>query len=313
MVKKKISILIPCYNEEASVPLLWKELSDLAGKLSDYEWEFLFIDDGSTDNTENEIRSLRKKDSRVNYIGLSRNFGKEMALVAGLDYASGDAVVIMDADLQHPVSAIPQMINYWEQGYDDVYGKRLYRGKETWWRKKVSLLFYKILSRYSNIEIQPNVGDFRLLDRKCVEALKRLRETERYTKGLYGWIGFNKKEILISQGDRMAGCSSWNLRKLSGLALNGITSFSSVPLQLMFFIGGGISLLAFFYLIFVLVRTAVYGDPVRGFPTLIIIILFLGGIQILCFGIIGLYLSRIFNETKNRPPYIIKDKEGNDI
>lgn len=304
-MKKKINILIPCYNEEASLQFLWEELKKITDALQTYEWEFLFINDGSKDNTILEIQNLRQKDSRVRYIDLSRNFGKEAAMLAGLDNATGDAVIIMDADLQHPVKYIPEMIKYWEEGYDDIYGKRLFRGKESKIRKKLSLLFYKILSGSSNIEIQPNAGDFRLLDRKCVEALKKMRETERYTKGLYSWIGFKKKEILISQENRITGKSAWNFKSLSKLAINGITSFSSFPLQIMFLLGIFISLIAFIYLFFILIRTVIYGEPVRGFPTLIIIILFLGGIQILCFGVLGLYLSRIYNETKKRPPYIV--------
>lgn len=306
-MRKKITIILPCYDEEASLPLLWTELKNLTDNLQNYEWEFLFVNDGSKDNTLVEIQKLRNEDSRVGYIDLSRNFGKESAMLAGLDYAKGDAIVIMDADLQHPVKYIPDMIKYWEEGYDDIYGKREKRGEESWLRKRASLLFYKLLSGSSNIEILPNVGDFRLLDRKCVNALKNLRETERYTKGLYNWIGFKKKEILINQEDRIRGNSTWNYNSLSKLAIDGITSFSTAPLQLMFYLGTLISFIAFCYLFWILIRTLIYGDPVRGFPTLIIIILFLGGIQILCFGVLGLYLRRIYNETKKRPPYIVRN------
>ncbi|MCH5319068.1 MAG: glycosyltransferase family 2 protein [Paramuribaculum sp.] len=306
--KKIITIILPCYNEEKNISILYRELERVISHFRKYDWELLFINDGSSDLTINEIVKLQIKDENIKYIDLSRNFGKEAAMLAGLDHSIGDAVLIMDADLQHPVDVIPEMIKYWEEGYDDIYGKRLYRGKESWLRRLLTRIFYKILSNTSKIEILPDVGDFRLLDRKCVDALKEMRETERYTKGLYCWIGFKKKEILIRQGERRAGKTAWNLRALFKLALNGITSFSSAPLQLMFTIGILFSFLAFCYLLFILFRTVIYGEPVRGFPTLVILILFLGGVQILCFGVLGLYLSRIFNETKKRPPYIIREK-----
>lgn len=306
---KKVTILIPCYNEETSLPLMYDALCKLAAGSPNYEWEFLFINDGSRDRTLGIIKELRAGDKRVCYVDLSRNFGKEAAMLAGFDYATGDCMVIIDADLQHPPTLIPEMLEWWEQGYDDVYAKRRERGKESWLRKKLSLAYYRLLQHTTRIEILPNVGDFRLLDRRCIEALRQLRESERYTKGMFCWIGFRKKEILFDQGDRVAGVSSWKMSGLFKLAVEGITSYTTAPLRISTIFGFTISAAAFVYMLFILVRTLIYGDEVQGFPTLIIIILFLGGIQLLCVGIIGEYVARIFNETKGRPVYIVREHE----
>ena len=256
------------------------------------------------------MKALRKKDERVAYVSLSRNFGKEAAMLAGLDYASGDCAIVMDADLQHPVEVIPQMLSEWEKGYDDVYARRTDRGKESWLRRKLSMAYYRLLQKLAKIDILPNVGDFRLLDRKCIDALRQLRESERYTKGLYCWIGFRKKEISFKQGDRVAGKSSFNYHKLLNLAIEGITSYTTAPLRISTVMGLIVSAVAFIYMIYVLLKTLLVGEPVHGFPTLIIVILFLGGIQLVSIGIIGEYLGRIFNETKHRPVYLIREKEG---
>ena len=303
---KKISILIPCYNEEKSLPLLYPELVKLMDANQNYEWELMFINDGSRDNTLQELIKLRQQDKRVNYVDLSRNFGKETAMLAGFDYVTGDCMVIIDADLQHPPTLIPDMIKLWEQGYDDVYAKRKTRGKESWLRKRLSLQFYKILQSSSRFDVLQNVGDFRLLDRSCINALKKMRESERYTKGMYCWIGFKKKEIEFVQGDRVAGESSWNYRGLFSLAIDGITSFTNAPLRISTIVGFVVSMFAFLYMIYVFFKALIYGDPVQGYPTLVILILFLGGIQLLSLGIIGEYIGRIYNETKNRPDYIVR-------
>ena len=310
---KKISILIPCYNEEKSLPLLYSELLKLMDANQGYEWELMFVNDGSTDGTLTELQRLRQQDSRVNYVDLSRNFGKEAAMLAGFDYVTGDCMVIIDADMQHPPTLIPEMIKWWEQGYDDVYAKRKSRGRESWLRKRLSLLFYKILQRSSRFDVLQNVGDFRLLDRKCVNALRKMRESERYTKGMYSWIGFRKKEVEFMQGDRVAGASSWSYGRLFSLAIDGITSFTSVPLRISTVIGFIVSLLAFCYMIFVFVKALIWGDPVQGYPTLVVLILFLGGIQLLSLGIIGEYIGRIYNETKNRPDYIVREFNGENV
>ena len=304
---KKITILIPCYNEEASLPFLYEALQNLMTECPNYEWELLFINDGSKDHTLQIIKQFRTQDKRVCYIDLSRNFGKEAAMLAGFDYATGDCMVIIDADLQDPPTLIPEMIALWEQGYDDVYARRKNRGQESWLRKRLSLLFYNLLQRTTKIEILPNVGDFRLLDRRCIEALRQLRETERYTKGMFCWIGFKKKEITFDRDNRVAGNSSWKLSSLFDLAIEGITSFTTAPLRISTILGFIISVVAFLYMLFIIIKTFIHGDPVQGFPTLIITILFLGGIQLISIGIIGEYIGRIFNETKNRPIYVVKE------
>lgn len=310
---KKISILVPCYNEEASLPLLYPELKELMDKTTNYQWEVLFINDGSKDNTLQILKELREKDNRICYVDLSRNFGKENAMLAGFDYVTGDCMVIMDADLQDPPSLIPQMIQYWEEGYEDVYAKRNNRGKESWLRKKFSLLFYAILQKSTRFEVLKNVGDFRLLDRSCIEALKKLRETERYTKGMFCWIGYRKKEIVFDRGDRAAGQSNWNFFSLFNLAIEGITSFTTTPLRFASVFGFIIAFFAFILMIYYLVKTIIWGDDIQGFPTLITVILFLGGVQLLSIGILGEYLGRIFNETKNRPVYIAREYNGKKI
>lgn len=307
---KQVSIIIPCFNEESNLMSLYQNLVSLINEHSEYLWQILLIDDGSRDNTFGILQQIRKKDDRFCYIRLSRNFGKENAMLAGFDYVKGDCCIIMDADLQHPINTIPEMLAIWEQGYDDVYAKRKNRGKESWLRKKLSLTYYKILQKIANVDILPNVGDFRLLDRKCINALKELRETQRYTKGLYCWIGFNKKKVEFEQGDRIKGKSSFNYHKLFNLAIEGITSYSTAPLRLSTILGIIVSCSAFLYMIYIFIKTIILGDPVQGFPTLVIIILFLGGVQLLSLGIIGEYLGRIFLETKHRPIYLINEKEG---
>ena len=307
---KKVSILIPCYNEEASLPALYEALKELMDGQPDYQWEVLMVNDGSHDHTIDVIKQLRQQDQRICYINLSRNFGKENAMLAGFDHVTGDCMVIMDADLQHPPHFISDMLRLWEQGYEDVYAKRTTRGKESWLRKRFTLLYYHILQKTTRVEILENVGDFRLLDRKCIEALKQLRESQRYTKGMYCWVGFKKHEILFEQGDRIAGTSSFNFFRLLNLAIDGVTSFTTAPLRISIILGFIISFVAFLYMCYVLITTLIWDDPVRGYPTLMTVILFLGGVQLLSLGIIGEYLGRIFHETKGRPVYIISEKEG---
>ena len=309
-MKKKVTILIPCYNEEASLPALRIALVSMMEQNAEYDWEVLMINDGSKDLTLSIIIDFRKTDRRFAYIDLSRNFGKEAAMLAGFDYAKGDCMVIMDADLQHPPTLIPEMLKHWEEGYEDVYAKRISRGKESWMRKQLSLLYYKMLQHTTRVEILQNVGDFRLLDRKCIDVLKQLRETERYTKGMFCWIGFKKKEILFQQGDRVAGQSSWNFWSLFNLAIEGITSFTTAPLRISTVLGFGVSIFALLYMLYIVAKTLVWGEAVQGFPTLMIAILFLGGVQLISVGIIGEYIGRIFNETKNRPVYIVNEYEG---
>jgi glycosyltransferase involved in cell wall biosynthesis len=226
--------------------------------------------------------------------------------MAGLDYAHGDALIIMDADMQHPVDVIPEMLHYWEEGYDDVYAERQF-SEETWLKQMTSRLYYKILQRLTNIEIQKNTGDFRLLDRKCIDALKNMRETDRNNKGMFSWIGFRKKGIVYKQQVRKHGKSKWSYYKLLNLALTGITSFSTAPMRLASLFGILVSIMAFLYLIYIILKTLIFGDPVQGYPTIMVRILFLGGIQLIALGIIGEYLSHIYNETKKRPGYFVRE------
>ena len=307
---KIVSILVPCYNEAQSLELLYNEIVRVISTLEDYRWEILFVNDGSRDNTMEVIKGLREKDGRISYVDLSRNFGKENAMLAGFDHAKGDAVIIMDADLQHPPAVIPEMIQKWEEGYDDVYAQRKTRGKESWLRKKLTKTYYRLLQGSSRVDVLPNVGDFRLLDRKCVDALCQMRESGRYTKGMYCFIGFKKTGVEFETQDRVLGESSMSYRKLINLALEGITSYTTAPLRWATFIGLIVSFFAFAYMVFVLVKAALYGDPVAGYPTLLTVILFIGGVQLLTIGIIGEYLAKVFVEVKNRPVYFIREYKG---
>lgn len=301
---KKVTILIPAYNEEQSIPALYEALHKLMDSNSAYDWEILFVNDGSRDATLDVIKQLRVSDKRINYVNLSRNFGKENAMLAGFDYATGDCMVIMDADLQHPPTVIPEMLRYWEEGYEDVYARRKERGKESLLRKKFTMAYYSLLQKSTRIDILQNVGDFRLLDRRCINAICQLRETQRYTKGLYCWIGYKKKDVLFEQGDRTQGESSFNFMRLFNLAIEGITSFTTAPLRMATFLGFLVSIIAFLYLCFIVIKTIFIGESVQGYPTLMVVMLFLGGVQLISLGIIGEYVGRIFNETKNRPVYI---------
>lgn len=309
---KKVSVIIPCYNEQSNIQPLYEALTRLFESHPQYAWEVVMINDGSQDETLTEIRRLRQHDARICYVDLSRNFGKERAMLAGFDYATGDCAAIIDADLQHPPMVIGQMLELWEQGYQDVYAQRQTRGRESFMRKHLTRLYYRILQRMADTEVLTNVGDFRLLDRRCIDALRQLRETQRYTKGLYCWIGFRKTFVPFTTDDRREGHSSFNTWKLFNLAVEGITSYSTAPLRMATVMGTVISLLAFVYMIVVLMKTIIVGEPVPGYPTLICVILLLGGLQLLSIGIIGEYLSRIFHETKQRPVYIVNELAVNE-
>lgn len=307
---KTITILIPAYNEAEALPLLLPRLNALADKNKKYNFDFLFINDGSKDSTIEILQQEAVDNPRVSYIDLSRNFGKEIAMMAGFDHAWGDAVVIIDADLQDPPELIPRMIKLWESGYQDVYAKRRTRAGESFVKKKTSEWFYTILQKSTSISIQKNTGDFRLLDQKCIEALRQFRESERYTKGMFSWVGFKKKEIIYDRDPRAAGSTKWNYPKLINFAIDGITSFTTTPLRISTFLGFAVSFVAFLYIIYLLVRPlfgAITGD---GYSSLMAVSLFLGGVQLLSLGIIGEYVGRIFNETKNRPLYFINNYHG---
>jgi glycosyltransferase involved in cell wall biosynthesis len=306
---KKITILLPAYNEESSFSLITQCMNQVRKENPAYEWEFLFVNDGSTDNTLQQIIRLHESDPHYSYVDLSRNYGKEIAMMAGFDYATGDAVIIMDADMQHPVDVIPEMIKYWEEGYDDVYAQRQ-GSKESWLKRKSSQWYYKLLQFLTRVPIQKDTGDFRLLDRSCIEALKQMREVERNTKGMYSWIGFRKKGIFYQQRERQEGKSKWSFISLVNLALNGIMSYTIAPLRIASILGLFISFIAFLYLIYIIVTTLIYGEPVQGYPTIMVTVLFLGGIQLIGLGIIGEYLGRVFNEVKGRPGYFINSYNG---
>jgi glycosyltransferase involved in cell wall biosynthesis len=307
---KTVSLLVPVYNEEDSLQILYDRLLLLINTNINYHWEILFVNDGSRDESLKIMSLLRANDSRINFIDLSRNFGKEVAMLAGFDYVKGDCVIILDADLQHPPEFITEMLMWWEKGFDDVYAKRENRPGESYIRRKLSGLFYAGLKKISDIDIIPDVGDFRLLDRVCIQALRSIRESQRYTKGMYSWIGFNKKEIVYRQSERAAGVSKWSFFKLFNLALDGITSSTTSPLRISSIIGIIVSLSAFSYLLFVLIKYMMFGEAVQGYPTLITLILFLGGVQLLSLGVIGEYLGRVFYETKKRPVYFLKSYNG---
>lgn len=303
--KKLISILVPAYNEQEVLNLLYDRLKPIMDNLSSYDFEVLLINDGSKDNTLHLMKELRKKDTRISYLNLSRNYGKETAMIAGLDYAKGNCVIIIDADLQDPPELIPDMIKYWEEGYDDVYAKRKSRKGESFFKKFTSKMYYKTLQSITNIEIQKDTGDFRLLDRRCVEALKSIRESQRYTKGLFSWIGYKKKEILFDREPRVAGQTKWNYGKLINLSIDGLTSFTTAPLRWAAIIGILVSLAGFIYMLAIIFKTIFYGIDVPGYSSTMVVILFLGGIQLIFLGVIGEYLGRTFNEVKGRPLYFV--------
>ena len=305
-----ISIIIPCYNEQDNIERLCGELRTMFSNNKEYLWKVILIDDGSTDGTLQCLRRAAEEDARFGYISLSRNFGKENALLAGFDRADTDCAVIMDADLQHPPTLIPEMVAAWKEGYDDVYAKRATRGKEPWLRRCLSMVYYRLLQRMARIDVLPNVGDFRLLDAKCIHSMRMLRETQRYTKGLYCWIGFRKKSIEFSQQGRTAGNSSFSYMRLIDLAIEGITSYTTAPLRISTVMGVIVSAAALLYMLYVLIKTLIVGDPVQGYPTLIIVILFLGGLQLLSLGILGEYLGRVFHETKHRPVYLVGEERN---
>ena len=312
-MSKLITIIIPAYNEEETLPDIISRLTKLAKKIDNYDFELLFVNDGSRDHTGDLLNNFAKQDPRVSYINLSRNFGKEIAVAAGIDHAQGDAAVIMDADGQEPPEVIPKMIKWWEQGYDDVYAKRNKR-KDSAVRRFTSHIYYRTLQKTTRVPIQIDTGDFRLLNRRCLEALRQFRESSRQNKALFSWIGYRKKEITYDQSDRTAGQTKWKFGLLSpgnsliNLAIDGFTSFTTIPLRLITVAGMIISLLTFIYIIVILFQALLGVPRIGGFNTLLIAVLFLGGIQMLSLGIIGEYIGRIFIETKGRPLYLIQDQ-----
>lgn len=313
MKVEKLTILIPVYNEQECLEMLYQRLVNVADKLEEVETEFLFVNDGSRDDSLQIIKRLQRSDKRVALLDLSRNFGKEVAMTAGIDYATGDALVIIDADLQDPPELIGEMLKGIDDGYDDVYAKRSNRKGETWMKKSTSKLYYRMLKKISDIPVQEDTGDYRMFSKRAIDALRRLKENERNMKGLFSFIGFKKKPIYYERDPRIAGKTKWNYWKLVNLAAQGFMSTSKVPLRLISIMGIFVSLIAFLYLIFVVVRAAIWGDPVSGYPSMVSIILFLGGGQMLALGIIGEYLGIVFSETKKRPIYYVNEYSTGDV
>ena len=300
-----LSVVVPVYNESAVLSEFHDEVSEVMNA-TECAYEIVYVDDGSTDDSIDTLNSIRSNDDRVAVIELSRNFGKEVALTAGLDHACGDAVIIIDADLQDPPELIHTFLREWRAGYDVAYGKRIDRRGESKMKIFTAKWFYRVLNYLSDVEIPEDVGDFRLLSRRAVDALLAMPERRRYMKGLYAWIGFPQKSIPYVRQPRAAGTTTWNYWRLWNFALEGITSFSDVPLKVATYLGVATSGFAFIYGLFLLVRTLFWGNPVPGYPSLIIVMLFLGGVQLICLGIIGEYLARTYHESKSRALYFVK-------
>lgn len=300
-----ISIVAPIFNEEDVINAFYDDLSVVLNQLP-YNFEIIFVDDGSNDRSVQRLHRLREQDERIGLIELSRNFGKEIALTAGLDHASGDAVIIIDADLQDPPTLISDMITEWQNGYDVVFAQRTSRQGESWLKKLTAHHFYRLIKRVSHVDIPEDTGDFRLLSRRAVDALGKLREHHRFMKGLFAWIGYPQKAIPFERNPRHAGESKWNYWKLWNFAIEGITSFSTAPLRLATYCGLLVALGSFLFGAYIIYDTLVWGNPIPGYPSLLVVILFLGGIQLIGIGIIGEYLGRLFDEAKHRPLYFIK-------
>lgn len=311
-MKKLITVIIPAYNEAESLPSTIKRLEKLASGQPKYNFEFLFINDGSRDKTAEILGDLAVKNSHVSVINFSRNFGKEIAVAAGIDHAQGDAIVMMDADGQEPPELIPEMIKWWEKGYDDVYARRHLRA-DSKLRRFTSTMYYRTLQKMTRVPIQIDTGDFRLLDKKCIDALRQCHEVSRQNKALFSWIGYKKKEITYDQSPRQAGETKWHFGFLSAgnslfnLAIDGFTSFTTLPLRYITVAGLAALLVDFIYLLVVVIRAALGVPQDAGFNALLIVILLLGGAQLIAMGILGEYIGRTFNETKRRPLYLIQD------
>lgn len=299
-----LSVVVPVYNEEESLRECHQRLTAVLSAVN-MEYEIVFVNDGSRDGTLDMLWNIQQEDSRVSVIDLSRNYGKEIALSAGLDLADGAAVIVIDADLQDPPELIPEFIAEWRNGYDVVYGQRTERRGETWLKRFTAYLFYRVMRRLGRTSVPSDAGDFRLLSRRAVLALRTFREQHRFMKGLFTWIGFPQKAICYERDPRFAGETKWNYWRLWNFAIEGITSFTTVPLQLATYIGLAAAIGAFIYGIFIIVSTLLYGNEVPGYPSLVVIILFLGGVQLTAVGVLGEYVGRIFNETKRRPLYFL--------
>lgn len=307
-----ISVIVPCYNEEEAIPIFYNEIIKISNKLSEYDFEYIFINDGSKDKTIKILKSLSKKDKRVRYVSMSRNFGKEAGMLAGLEYSKGDYVTIMDVDLQDPPSLLPSMLNYIKNGgYDSVATRRVSRKGEPPIRSFFARMFYKLINKMSKIEMVDGARDYRLMTRQMVDAVISCKEYNRYSKGLFSFVGFNTKWIEYENVERIAGETKWSFWKLFLYAIEGIVAFTTIPLAISTLMGIVFCLVAFIAVVVILIKTLLIGDPVSGWPSLACIILFCSGIQLFCLGIMGQYLSRTYLESKKRPIYIVKETEEN--
>ena len=305
-----LSVIVPCYNEEESVADFYTELlkNESFFREKDLELEILYIDDGSKDRTAAEVKKLCADDKRVHLISFSRNFGKEAGMYAGLEKSKGDYVVLMDVDLQDPPSLLPEMFSYMEQGYDSVATRRVSRKGEPPIRSFFARMFYRLMKHISRTEIMDGARDYRLMTRQMVEAILQMQEYNRFTKGIYGWVGFQTKWIEYENVERAKGETKWNFWKLLLYSLEGITAFSTVPLSIASFMGVLFCVLAFVLIVFIIIRTSIFGDPVSGWPSLVCIISLISGVQLFCMGIIGQYLAKTYMEVKRRPIYIVKEE-----
>ena len=301
-----ISVIVPAFNEESVLPSFHEAITQVFSDLP-FNFEIAYINDGSTDNTLRIIKQLRESDNRITLIDLSRHFGKDIALTAGLQKACGDAVIVIDADLQDPPALIPELIQEWQNGYDVVYAQRTHRRGESMVRRTTAHFFYRIIQRFSRLAIPEDTGDFRILSRRAVNALNTFNEQHRFMKGLFSWIGYRQKAVQYQRDPRYAGESKWNYWRLWNFAIDGITSFTIAPLKLSTYLGLLTAAGAFLYGFYMIMETLIIGNPVPGYPSLIVIILFLGGVQLVAIGILGEYLGRIFNETKRRPLYFVNE------
>lgn len=305
-LQPSLSVVVPAYNEEQVLPEFHRRTTAVLDKLG-MPYEIVFINDGSRDNTLSVMRSLRALDPRVVIVDLSRNFGKEIALTAGLDHAAGDLIVVIDADLQDPPELIPELVDAWREGNDVAYAVRIARDGETWLKKATASLFYRLIQSVSRIELPRDTGDFRLMSRRALDALRQLREQHRFMKGLFAWIGFQAKPVYYRRDPRFAGTTSFNYVKLWNLAIEGFTSFTIAPLKAATYVGMFIAVLAFIYAAAIIYKTLMFGESVQGYPSLMVVVLFLGGVQLVSTGILGEYLGRIFNEVKGRPLYLTRE------
>ena len=305
-----LSVIVPCYNEEENIALFYEELIRNTGFLAEHhmELEVVYVDDGSRDGTVSEVKKLREKDERVHLVSFSRNFGKEAAMFAGLENCDGEYVVIMDVDLQDPPSLLPEMFSYMREGYDSVATRRVTRKGEPPIRSFFARMFYRLTRRISKTEIVDGARDYRLMTRQMVDAILSMREYNRFTKGIFGWVGFRTKWMEYENVERARGETKWNFWKLFLYSLDGIAAFSTVPLMFASVVGVFFCVVAFLMILFIIVRKLIFGDPVSGWPSLVCIILMTSGVQFFCTGILGQYLAKTYMEVKNRPIYLVREK-----